>query len=368
MDECPVRTEYQRDRDRIIHSKAFRRLKHKTQVFLSPEGDHFRTRLTHTLEVNQIARTMARGLRLNEDLVEAIAMGHDLGHTPFGHAGEMALTQALSQYHSQNKVANNQSPLATIPNDSIHSQDSDIPHSQSSTSTLSSISMQDRYDLYKQDMAMQTANTIPQDFEHNRQSLRVVDYLGNDGLGMNLTQEVRDGILHHTSRGKPSTLEGSIVHWADKIAYINHDIDDALRAGVLNSADIPKEFNDLFGNTTGKRINSMVVDFIQYNYGKNTATPSPDYTKAIMKLRKFMFDTVYTNKPEEQKAQHIILHLFDHFTQNLDQIPKEISIQSSSPIIKVLDYIASMTDNYAIALFQSLTIPKSKTQFDFHTQ
>ena len=214
----PMRTEYQRDRDRIIHCKAFRRLKHKTQVFLSPEGDHYRTRLTHTLEVAQIARSIARALKLNEDLTEAISLGHDLGHTPYGHAGERAL--------------------------------SEFTH-----------------------------------FEHNEQSLRVVDYLEYDGKGMNLTFEVRDGILNHTSRGNAATLEGHVVAWSDRIAYINHDIDDAIRAGVIKNEDIPKHFRDVFGEYHGKRIDSMIMDVIENSFGQNYVSPSDKIKEDIAGLR-----------------------------------------------------------------------------------
>jgi len=341
IDDCPIRTDFQRDRDRIIHSKAFRRLKHKTQVFLSPEGDHFRTRLTHTLEVSQIARTIARGLRLNEDLVEAISLGHDLGHTPFGHAGEDALTQSIKLYIDKELPTSQELQLKTIDSD------------------------EKRLELYRLDLNKQSSNILTARFEHNRQSLRIVDYLSYDGKGMNLTQEVRDGILHHCSKGRPSTLEGSIVHWSDKIAYINHDIDDAIRAGVLEQQRIPKEFDQLFGTTTGERINSMVIDFVESSRDCDCARPSKKFESAIARLRQFLFDNVYNNKPEEEKAKYIVQFLFNYFWKNTDYISKDIWQQDSPKLTKVCDFIGSMTDRYAIAIFEELTIPKSKTNFDF---
>lgn len=290
-----LRTEYQRDRDRILHCKAFRRLKHKTQVFLSPEGDHYRTRLTHTLEVSQIARTIARGLRLNEDLTEAIALGHDLGHTPYGHAGE----KALGQY--------------------TH-------------------------------------------FLHNEQSLRMVDVLEYDGKGMNLTQEVRDGILHHTSRGTPSTLEGYVVAWSDRIAYINHDIDDAVRAGVITETDIPQALRNLFGEKNNERINSMVNDMVRHNYLQPFVRPGPEFEQGIKELRQYMFDAVYSSpiaKAEENKAVEMISFLYEYFTAHPDKIPDEFLRMDSSIEQKAVDYISMMSDNYAVRMFTDITVPKN---------
>lgn len=356
VEACPLRTEYQRDRDRILHSAAFRRLKHKTQVFLSPEGDHFRTRLTHTLEVAQIARTIARALRLNEDLTEAIALGHDLGHTPFGHAGEKTLTEILQK----------------------------IMGKESKNLVYKSVPA-----LYQADLLRHTEHHLSPEFEHNRQSLRVVDYLEGDKkmvsqtpskvskntpalkkpCAMNLTWEVREGILNHTSKTVSCTLEGQVVHWADKIAYLNHDIDDAVQAGVLQMEQIPKEYLQRFGHTTGKRINSMVLDFVQNSTDKDIAQPSKEYQAAIAGLRKFMFETVYTHKPEEAKAQFIVSYLFDYYTDQYDKLPPSfrapVRQDPNQKMLSVCDYIAGMTDNYAIALFEHLTLPKSKTGFDF---
>lgn len=292
---CPMRTEFQRDRDRIIHSKAFRRLKHKTQVFLSPEGDHYRTRLTHTLEVSQIARTISRCLRLNEDLTEAIALGHDLGHTPYGHAGERAL----------NKFT---------------------------------------------------------DFAHNEQSLRMVDIIENDGKGMNLTFEVRDGILNHTGSGQAVTLEGRVVAIADRIAYINHDIDDAIRAGVIKSTDIPDEFNKIFGDSHSKRISSMIYDIITVSFGKNCVEQSADFKQATDGLRQFLFDNVYTSplaKSEEKKAIKMIEYLYLYFCDHESDMPKQF-IYDTDPIERrVCDYISTMSDHYAVRLFENITVPQN---------
>ncbi len=291
---CTMRTEYQRDRDRVIHCKAFRRLKHKTQVFLSPEGDHYRTRLTHTLEVSQIARTIARALRLNEDLTEAISLAHDLGHTPYGHAGERAL-QAYTH------------------------------------------------------------------FEHNEQSLRIVDELEYGGKGMNLTFEVRDGIVNHTSRGNAKTLEGHVVAWSDRIAYINHDIDDAIRGGVLKESDIPAKYRELFGEHNGQRINSMILDIINNSYLKNFVEPSPLYKEHINGLRTFMFERVYNSpvaKAEEGKAVKMIKFLYEYFLDNVALIPDEIRRKDSAPEQKVVDYISTMSDQYAVRVFEDITVPK----------
>ncbi len=293
---CDVRTEFQRDRDRIIHSKAFRRLKHKTQVFLSPEGDHYRTRLTHTLEVAQIARTIARGLNLNEDLTEAIALGHDLGHTPFGHKGESVL-------------------------DSI----------------------------------------CPYGFKHNEQSLRVVDVLEKSG-GLNLTYEVRDGILCHTGEKKADTPEGRIVSFADKVAYINHDIDDAIRAGVLTEEDLPKEQVDVLGETHSTRINTLILAMISASEGSEIKMETEVYN-AMMALRKFMFERVYFNskpKEEEKKAEGIIEHLYERFTEKPELIPLSSRECSDSDDVHIIvrDYIAGMSDRYAVATYKDIFIPK----------
>lgn len=295
----PLRTEFQRDRDRIIHCKSFRRLKHKTQVFLSPKGDHYRTRLTHTLEVMQVARTVARGLRLNEDLTEAIALGHDLGHTPFGHSGEGVL----------NKLN-------------------------------------------------------PNGFMHNEHSLRVVDFLENDGMGLNLTVEVRDGILHHKKSGTPSTLEGKIVSYADRIAYINHDIEDAILGGILTEDDIPREITELLGHSKRDRINTMITDLVEYSYDKPEVSLSPKIDLYTDKLRTFMFERVYFNpaaKSEELKANIMIEQLYNYFKSHQDKLPEFnkslIDIWGLDTV--VTDYIASMTDTFAVRLFEDLFVPKS---------
>ncbi len=291
LPKCEIRTEFQRDRDRIIHSKSFRRLKHKTQVFLIPEGDHYRTRLTHTLEVSQIARTIGRGLRLNEDLIEAIALGHDLGHTPFGHAGERVL-----------------------------------------------------------------ARICPHGFEHNKHSLRVVDVL-EGGTGLNLTDEVRDGILNHRSSGKPYTKEGMVVRYADKIAYINHDIDDAQRGGIITEQDIPAECAEVLGRNHGERIDTMVVDLI-----KNNLEMTPEIEKSTLLLRKFMFERVYVNstaKEEEKKGEKIVEILYDYYINHIDELPENdknmLEIYDKDRV--VCDYIAGMSDMYATSLFMDLFIP-----------
>ncbi len=297
--ESPMRTEYQRDRDRIIHCKAFRRLKHKTQVFLAPEGDHYRTRLTHTLEVSQIARSIARALRLNEDLTEAISLAHDLGHTPYGHAGERAL------------------------NDFTH-------------------------------------------FQHNEQSLRMVDVLEYDGKGMNLTFEVRDGIVNHTSKGNAVTLEGHVVAWSDRIAYINHDIDDAIRGGVICENDIPEKYRLKFGGNNGKRIDSMVMNVIENSFGKAYVAPSDDYKQDIMGLREFLFDKVYRSsiaKAEEHKAVDMIKFLYSYFYTHKDKIPREFLEMDSTPEQKVCDYISMMSDHFAVKTYEDITVPKSWSKY-----
>ena len=298
---CPMRTIYQRDRDRIIHCKAFRRLKHKTQVFLAPEGDHYRTRLTHTLEVAQIARSIARALNLNEDLTEAIALGHDLGHTPFGHAGER---------------------------------------------TLNSL--------------------CPMGFAHYRQSIRVVEFLEKDGQGLNLTWEVRDGILNHRTSGNPSTLEGKAVRLSDKIAYINHDIDDGIRAGILKESDIPSEYTDVLGNSTKERLNTMISDIIMNSIGKNDLVMSEPVRKAMTELRKFLFESLYLNptaKSEEAKADKLITELYRYYVANTDKLPdtykRFITEFDERPEQVVCDYIAGMSDQYSISKFQEIFVPKA---------
>ncbi len=298
---CPMRTIYQRDRDRIIHCKTFRRLKHKTQVFLAPEGDHYRTRLTHTLEVAQIARSIARALNLNEDLTEAIALGHDLGHTPFGHAGER---------------------------------------------TLNSL--------------------CPMGFAHYKQSIRVVEFLEKDGQGLNLTWEVRDGILNHRTSGNPSTLEGKAVRLSDKIAYINHDIDDGIRAGILKESDIPSEYTDVLGNSTKERLNTMISDIIMNSIGKNDLVMSEPVRKAMTELRKFMFESLYLNptaKSEEAKADKLITELYRYYVANTDKLPdtykRFITEFDERSEQVVCDYIAGMSDQYSISKFQEIFVPKA---------
>ncbi|MBR5229981.1 MAG: deoxyguanosinetriphosphate triphosphohydrolase [Firmicutes bacterium] len=301
-EKCDLRTEFQRDRDRIIHSKAFRRLMHKTQVFLAPEGDHFRTRLTHTIEVSQIARTIARALNLNEDLVEAIALGHDLGHTPFGHNGEEVL-------------------------DKIH----------------------------------------PGGFEHNLQSLRVADVLESTASrkGMNLTEEVRDGIVNHTGPDAPFTLEGQIVKISDRIAYINHDIDDALRSGVISLEDIPKASLKLFGTSHRERINNMVVDVIQNSKDSNVICQSPDFRDELIELRRFMFANVYKSnmvKKEEDlnKVDVVISSLYNYFLENAHKLPVDLQkiALTDGKEEAVKDYVAGMTDRFALSTYTDLFVPK----------
>ena len=298
--QCDIRPVFQRDRDRILHSKSFRRLKDKTQVFLTPEGDHYRTRLTHTLEVSQNARTIAKALRLNEDLVEAIALGHDLGHTPFGHAGERALDEIC-----------------------------------------------------------------PLGFDHSKQSLRMVDVLEKDGLGLNLTMEVRDGILNHQTSGSPFTLEGKIVRLSDKIAYIHHDMDDAIRGGILTEDDVPISIREVIGFTTGERLDHFIHDTVTFSGGRNDILMSDEVWKAMKELREFMFERVYMNpdvKSEERKAESLMKTLYEYYLKHLDRLPKEylqmINMGESRDRV-ACDYVASMTDRYAIALYEELFIPKS---------
>lgn len=295
---CPNRTEFQRDRDRIIHSQSFRRLMNKTQVFLAPSGDHYRTRLTHTLEVSQIARIIARSLRLNEDLTEAAALGHDLGHTPFGHAGEMMMQQCYSP-----------------------------------------------------------------DFTHYKQSLRVVEKLENNGKGLNLTYEVKDGIVNHTGKHLASTLEGVIVKYADRIAYINHDIDDACRAGILSVDDIPKKLRDVLGGRHSQRINTMVTAVISASADKPYIKMTQEVGEAMDELRSFLFETVYLNpaaKGEENKAKDMLAFLFEYFVKHPDKMPELYvrNIEEESVERCVCDYISGMTDRYAIDLYSELFIPR----------
>ena len=295
--EDDLRTCYQRDRDRILHCKSFRRLKQKTQVFLSPEGDHYRTRLTHTLEVSQIARTIARALRLNEDLTEAIALGHDLGHTPYGHAGERALNRLC-----------------------------------------------------------------PGGFTHYRQSLRVVDYLEKDGMGLNLTNEVRLGILGHTGDYIPETLEGQVVRRSDQIAYVNHDIDDAIRAGILSEEDLPKDIVAILGDSHKARINTLVCDLIATSREAGTICLTPTVDTALKDLRSFMFDHVYRNpvaKGEESKAKIMLQRMFEYYITHPDALPEDFQPQLSFDGMErtVCDYIAGMTDNYAVNKFTEIFVP-----------
>lgn len=296
---CPMRTCFQRDRDRIVHSKAFRRLGHKTQVFISPEGDHYRARLTHTIEVAQIARTIARALRLNEDLVEAMSLGHDLGHTPFGHAGERALNDICEE-----------------------------------------------------------------GFHHNEQSGRVVCRLEKDGQGLNLTWEVIDGIICHTGSQKADTQEGRILHYADRIAYINHDIDDAIRAGILNEGDIPYEICAVLGNQHGERIDTMVMSMIRYGQQTGKIGMEPRIEEKMKALRAFMFENVYRNpvaKGEEGKAMEMLKSLYLYFYKNPEKLPEDYKklMNTDSRARVVCDYIAGMTDRFALSQYKWIFIPKS---------
>ena len=295
---CENRTEFQRDRDRILHSKSFRRLMHKTQVFLFPADEHYRTRMTHTLEVTQVARIIARALQLNEDLTEAAALGHDLGHTPFGHAGEVAMQQCYSP-----------------------------------------------------------------DFTHYKQSVRVVEKLEKDGEGLNLTWEVRDGILNHTGSCMASTLEGVIVKFADRIAYINHDIDDACRAGILSLDDIPKDLLDTLGRGHSERINRMVTSVITASAGKPEIAFTPEIGEATMQLRKFLFDHVYTNplaKSEDKKAQELLASLFEYYVRHPEEMPDLYYRNTKTVPVErcVCDFVGVMTDRYAIDRYTELFIPQ----------
>ena len=295
--ESDVRTAFQRDTDRIVHCKSFRRLMHKTQVFLNPEGDHYRTRMTHTIEVSRIARTVARALNLNQDLAEAIAMGHDLGHTPFGHAGEGALSDCIGA-----------------------------------------------------------------PFRHNEQSLRVVDMLEKDGKGLNLTYEVRMGILGHTGPHIPETMEGQIVRRSDQIAYVNHDIDDAIRAGVLDESDIPRSISHILGTRHSQRINTLTCDMIQTSMEAGQIMLSPQVDQALAELRAFMFEKVYRNpvvKGEESKAKDMLKRMYEYYFENPDALPEDFQPQLSFDGMErtVCGYIAGMTDNYAVDKYTQLFIP-----------
>lgn len=298
-EQCDIRPVFQRDRDRIIHSKSFRRLKDKTQVFLSPEDDHYRTRLTHTLEVSQNARTIAKALQLNEELVEAIALGHDLGHTPFGHAGERALDEIC-----------------------------------------------------------------PYGFRHNEQSVRTVDILEKNGEGLNLTWEVRDGILNHQTKNMPSTLEGKVVRFSDKIAYTYHDMDDAIRAGILKRSDVPREIGEIVGYTPRERLNKFIHDIVTQSKGTNDVRMSEEVERALKDLRSFMYDKVYSNpaaKGEEEKAVSLIKTLYEHYMNHTDELPKffvELGFRGEPRELVVCDYISSMTDRFAISLYNELYVPK----------
>jgi dGTPase len=293
----PMRTVFQRDRDRIVHSKAFRRLKHKTQVFIAPEGDHYRVRLTHTLEVAQIARTAARALRLNEDLTEAIALGHDLGHTPFGHLGEEAITPFLARA-----------------------------------------------------------------FRHNEQSLRIVDHLENDGRGLNLTWEVRDGIVNHTwSMPLPGTLEGQVARFADRMAYVNHDVDDAIRAGILVERDLPRSATTVLGDSHSTRIDTLVTDLVERSEGRDQLGLSDHVFAALDELRTFMFERVYLRSEaadEQRKAVELVRALFRYYLDHSEAIPAEYRSAPGDGPTHVADYIAGMTDRYALRTYEQLFLPQ----------
>ena len=293
---CDFRTDFQRDRDRIIYSNSFKRLKNKTQVFFAPQGDHYVTRLTHTLDVSQIARSIARSLALNEDLAEAIALGHDLGHTPFGHVGERVLAKLASD-----------------------------------------------------------------GFFHNEQSLRVVDCIEKEGRGLNLTVEVRDGILHHKSTGKPSTLEGEAVSLADRIAYINHDIEDAIRAGILRESDLPARAVKLLGDQTKTRINTAITDVYQNSFNQPFVRMSDEMMSAINELRAFMFERVYelANKSIQERSERMLTQMFEYFMHHVDKLPKPYLrlLDKDGKERVVCDYISGMTDRYAISVFENLFIP-----------
>lgn len=303
------RTAYQRDRDRILHSKSFRRLAHKTQVFLAPEGDHYRTRLTHTLEVAQISRDICRSLGLNEDLCEAIALGHDLGHTPFGHTGEDALSRCIAAYRG----------VTTIP--------------------------------------------AQQHFHHNIQSVRVVALLEKNGVGLNLTQEVLNGIACHTGAYKAFTSEGQVVSISDRIAYITHDIDDAQRAGLLRESDLPAQCVETLGNSATERITTMVQDLVRTSSNEKRIMMSPPIWQAMMELRTFLTKHIYTvsdAKVEEPKANRLIEELFNYYIAHLDEVPVEYRIHNvRNPEIQVADYVSGMTDRFAVKMYEEIKIPHS---------
>ena len=298
-EECDIRTVYQRDRDRILHCKSFRRLKDKTQVFLAPQGDHYRNRLTHTLEVSQTARTIAKALRLNDDLVEAIALGHDLGQTPFGHAGERALDRVC-----------------------------------------------------------------PLGFAHYRQSIRVVERLEKNGAGLNLTWEVRDGILNHRTSGSPHTLEGQIVRLCDKISYIHHDMDDAQRAGVITEDDIPITLRLLLGENTKERLNTFIHDIVDNSRGKDAISMSPEIEEGLRDLRNIMFQNVYLNpiaKEEEEKAENLVEALYGYYSTRPDKMSEEYKrlLEDGEEMNRVVcDYISGMTDQYSMEKFRDIFVPK----------
>ena len=301
---CVMRTEFQRDRDRIIYCKSFRRLKNKTQVFFSPEGDHYITRLTHTLDVSQIARSIARTLSLNEDLTEAIALGHDLGHTPFGHSGERILDKL-----------------------------------------------------------------VPSGFRHNEQSVRVVEVLEKDGRGLNLTKEVKDGILNHPKSGAPATLEGKCVSYADRVAYINHDLDDAIRAGILTENDVPSSVKKILGNTSKERINTAISSIYRNSAGKNLVKMESEVEEASERLRSFMFERVYlspTAKGEEEKAERMLTETYLYFVKNPEKLPPSYLkfLDKFSKEQVVCDYLSSMTDRYAVYTFNKIFVPKGWTFID----
>ena len=304
---CDIRTCYQRDRDRILHSKSFRRLKNKTQVFLEPEGDHYRTRLTHTLEVSQIARTISKALCLNEDLTEAIALGHDLGHTPYGHSGEAALDELL-----------------------------------------------------------RTAGIGR--FRHNEQSVRIVELLEKDGQGLNLCRETVDGIRNHGTANMPKTLEGQVVRLSDKIAYINHDIDDAIRAGVLTEEDLPRKYTDILGHSVKSRLNRLIHDIITESSGKPEILQSEEIGQAMFGLRAFMHQAVYRSsrvKAEEKKAQQMLKELFYYYGDHMERIPgsyTRLMASGERKEIVICDYISGMTDQFAVREYQELFIPKGWTE------
>ncbi|MEW6582074.1 MAG: deoxyguanosinetriphosphate triphosphohydrolase [Actinomycetota bacterium] len=295
-DPCPYRTPFQRDRDRIIHTKAFRRLKHKTQVFIAPEGDHYRTRLTHTLEVSALARTVARSLGLDEDLVEAIAMGHDLGHAPFGHAGEAELDAILRRDHGRR-------------------------------------------------------------FFHNEQSVRIVERLERDGAGLNLTRAVRDGIRHHTGPGTPATLEGQVVRLVDRVAYVNHDIEDALRAGVIAEGDLPRAQIAVLGDSTSRRLTRLVGDIVESSAGAGEIRQSPDVAEAFLALRAFMFDRVYLAPPasdEARRAQRVVRSLFAFYLERPELLPPSVE---EDVVTRVTDFVSGMTDRYALREYHEQLLP-----------